>query len=636
MNNQPRKQLYRYLLHDTAIFSSVWLYLWFIVDIKLIYHGAGRILDFPCFFKTSQFFFSHLSYPAGLLEYANAFISQMFYFSPLGAAAVTIVVWLSAVFIRNILTKVDLTALRFLCFLPALIAVITFSQYTYRFPFFIVMMVVLAFVSLYFSLKIRNSFLDLTVLLLLSVFLYVIVGPAFLVFALLVLLYRLLNSHNLSVTIIFVVSALLIPYLIGGLCFKDSINNIYTRLMPFSWKVTTIEPKPMSLVWIYILYFALPAIIAGYYIYTLTKKTPLPAHENTVPAAKKQKPSKFAALKVKTVLLFKRSPVLKPILQIAFGLILFAGIYFFAFDSSRKILFQVDYYLVHRNWKKVVSAAKRFPTRSYYVVNSLNQALYHQDRLGEDMFAFPQHPFGLFLSEKTYISVHWPKISLLMDLGFVNYAEHETAESLETFGPRSYLLKNMIISLLAKRNYTTANVYLNQLSKTIFEHKWADDYIERLKTDSDLKNDQRIQYLRKNMLSNNYGYSLFAIDAVLRSLLQKNPKNKMAFEYLVTWYLLSGKTEKVVACFDIMNTLGYEKLPKYCQQAYLLHTMAMGQKASLQGYEIDPAVLKTSREAIGYFSMLRMGDEKALDVLSEKYSDTYIFYFISLPSIMQK
>ena len=139
MNNQPRKQLYRYLLHDTAIFSSVWLYLWFIVDIKLIYHGAGRILDFPCFFKTSQFFFSHLSYPAGLLEYANAFISQMFYFSPLGAAAVTIVVWLSAVFIRNILTKVDLTALRFLCFLPALIAVITFSQYTYRFPFFIVM-----------------------------------------------------------------------------------------------------------------------------------------------------------------------------------------------------------------------------------------------------------------------------------------------------------------------------------------------------------------------------------------------------------------------------------------------------------------------------------------------------------------
>ncbi|MCK4886422.1 MAG: hypothetical protein KAS96_03480 [Planctomycetes bacterium] len=630
MENQPQKQLYKYLLRNVAIFSAIWLYLWFIVDIKLIYHGAGRILDFPCFFKTSQFFFSHLSYPAGLLEYANAFVSQMFYFSPLGAAAITIVVWLSAVFIRNILTKVDLTRLSFLRFLPALIAVVTFSQYTYRFPFFIVMMVVLAFVSLYFSLKIKNLFLDLMVLLLLSVFLYVIAGPAILVFALLVLFYRLLNSYNFSVTIIFVVSALLIPYLIGVICFKGSLNNVYTELMPFSWKVTTIEPKPMSLVWMYILYFWLPAIIAGYYIYILVN------NKLSNAAAEKKHFPKFAALKAKTVLLFKRSPVLKPILQIAFGLILFAGVYFFVFDSSRKILFQVDYYLAQRNWKKVISSAERFPTGSYYIVNSLNQALYHQGRLGEDMFAFPQHPFALFLSEKSHISIHWPKISLLMDLGFVNYVEHEVAESLEKFGSRPYLLKNMIISLLAKRNYATANAYLNQLSKTIFEHKWADDYIERLKTDPDLKNDQRIQSLRKNMPSYNHGFSVFPINDVLKGLLQKNPENKMAFEYLMTWYLLSGRIEKVVARFDIMNTLGYEKLPKYYQQAYLLHTMAMGQKASLKGYKIDPAVLKTSREAIGYFNMLRMGDEKALDTLSEKYSDTYIFYFISLPSIMQK
>ena len=55
MENQPQKQLYKYLLRNVAIFSAIWLYLWFIVDIKLIYHGAGRILDFPCFFKTSQF-----------------------------------------------------------------------------------------------------------------------------------------------------------------------------------------------------------------------------------------------------------------------------------------------------------------------------------------------------------------------------------------------------------------------------------------------------------------------------------------------------------------------------------------------------------------------------------------------------
>jgi len=630
MNSQPGKQRYRYPLRDIAIFSAIWLYLWLIIDVKLIYHGAGRILDFPTFFKTSQYFSTFLSHPAGLLEYANAFISQMFYYSPLGAAAVTIVVWLSAIFIKNILTQTDLTRLSFLCLLPALIAVITFSQYTYRLPFFIAMMVVLAFTSFYFCLKIKNSLLDLTALLLLSVSLYTIVGAAFFVFALLVLFHKLLKSKSLSITIIFAISALMTPYIIGVLCFKDSLNNVYARLMPFFWKVTSIEPKPMSLTWIYILYFAIPAIMAVYYVYTLVKEDSSPP-EKVSPKAKKKKLTKFAAFKAKTILLLSRPPV-----KIALVLLLFAGVCFLTFDSSRKIIFQVDYHLTERNWKKVVSSAKRFPITNYHISNSFNQALFHQGLLGEDMFASPQHPFALFLSEKTHTSIHWSKISLMMDLGFVNYAEHEVAESLETFGYRPYLLKNMILSLLAKRNYTTANVYLNQLSKTIFEHKWADDYIERLKTDPDLKNDQAILSLRKNMVSNNYGFSSFPIDAVLRALLQKNPRNKMAFEYLMTWYLLSGRIENVVARFDVMKKLGYEKLPKYYQQAYLIHTMAMGQKASLQGYTLDPAVLKTSRQAIAYFNMLRTGDAKALEVLSEKFSDSYIFYYISLPSIMQK
>jgi len=488
------------------------------------------------------------------------------------------------------------------------------------------MTVVWAFTGFYISLKIKNLFLDLTLLILLSVFLYAIVGAAFFIFVGLVLLYRLFNSYNLSAAIIFTVSSLLIPYLIGVLCYKDSLDNAYTRLMPFFWKITTIEPDQLTLVWMYILYFTLPMIMALCYIYSLIKSKAA----NSV-TRKSHGLSKNTAVKFKFVLLFAGSPA-----KIALVLLVLVSVYFFIFDSSLKIIFQIDYYLTNRNWSKVIASVKRFPERNFYVVNALNQALYHQGLLGEDMFDFPQHPYALFFTEKSHISVHWQKISLLMDLGFVNYAEHETAESLEKFGPRPYLLKNIIISALAKRNYASAGVYLNNLSKTVFEHKWADDYIERMKSDPDLENDQTIQLIRKNMVSNNYGYSSLSITDVLISLLQKNPENKMAFEYLMTWYLLNGEIENVVKNFGIINSFGYKKLPKYYQQAYLFHTLALGHKASLCGYKIDPSVLETSRQAIGYFNMLRAGDPKAINVLSEKYGDSYIYYFISYLSMMQK
>ena len=179
-------------------------------------------------------------------------------------------------------------------------------------------------------------------------------------------------------------------------------------------------------------------------------------------------------------------------------------------------------------------------------------------------------------------------------------------------------------------------VYLNQLTATVFERSWANDYLARLKSDPDMENDSRIQYLRSVMMKKNYGFLLFEYDEVLIDLLDENPKNKIAFEYLMAWYLLSGNLEKVVSNFDLMDNFDYKTFPEYYQQAYLFYTGTMRKKASLKGRKIDPAVLKSFNEIVANFNLMRKGDTRAFELLSTEYNHSYLVYYFSLVSIMGK
>ena len=68
-------------------FIFFYLYLWLYIDLKLIYHGAGIITNFPAFYKGWPFFLQFLSYPGGPVEYLSTFLSQLFYYSWAGALA---------------------------------------------------------------------------------------------------------------------------------------------------------------------------------------------------------------------------------------------------------------------------------------------------------------------------------------------------------------------------------------------------------------------------------------------------------------------------------------------------------------------------------------------------------------------
>ena len=119
-------------LQTISFFALFYLYLWLMVKPHLIYHGGGLIMNFPAFFRDGEFFREFLSYPGGLVEYLSAFLAQLFYYSWAGALVITLQAWLICACVDYFLKTINSHHFRWLGFIPAVLLLIIYNQYTYH------------------------------------------------------------------------------------------------------------------------------------------------------------------------------------------------------------------------------------------------------------------------------------------------------------------------------------------------------------------------------------------------------------------------------------------------------------------------------------------------------------------------
>lgn len=79
-------------------------------------------------------------------------------------------------------------------------------------------------------------------------------------------------------------------------------------------------------------------------------------------------------------------------------------------------------------------------------------------------------------------------------------------------------------------------------------------------------------------------------ERMLQGLLERNPRNRMAFEYLMAHYLLTRQPAKLAANLSRFDELGYPRVPRHCQEAVLIHLQTSGSS------EIDLVQWKISSE----------------------------------------
>ena len=134
---------------DCVLRPACWRTCGWWVQPALIY-SCGTITNFPIFHKGWSFFAESVRLPGGLVQYVSAFASQLFYYSWAGAAVIAVQAWAICCLCRHICYGgQDCPGARLLGYVPAILMLVAYAQYSYHLPLFMGALASVAFASLY-------------------------------------------------------------------------------------------------------------------------------------------------------------------------------------------------------------------------------------------------------------------------------------------------------------------------------------------------------------------------------------------------------------------------------------------------------------------------------------------------------
>jgi hypothetical protein len=614
-----------------VFFALLYVYLWQVVDLRLIY-SIGTITNFPVFFTGWDFFLSRMVHAGGTVSYLSALLSQLFYYAWAGALVITLQAWLLAACTGYLLQSAGVPGSRWLRFVPPLLVLAAYNQYSYHFPTTMALLTALLGACLYVALVSRlrpgetsaHFGKTMTLFLLLSVVVYLAAAGAYLLFGVLCVIYE-LAFRSYRVGLLEAPVVLLLPYAAAVGVFRPSVVDAYTELLPLSWKISDSPSRMHMIETVYALYLLVPAALL---LWTLVRY-PLgrwrKARQND--GAKKtgvRKPSRRLPY----------HPAVKWAAQLVIILALGATVAFVSHDGQEKTRLMVHYYACHRMWPQVLQAGAGQLTNRF-VLPAVNRALYHTGRLSTHMFSCPQHPDALLPTGDDRMLLYWSKFDTLTDLGLMNLAEKDFIECMETFGEHPAFLQRLALINLAKGEIETARVFLGALRRTLFFSAWAQHYLTLLASDPSLSTDAEIQEMRAVCLKTDSTATFWDKESLLTALLQNNSHNRMAFEYLMAWYLANRQVGKVVEAVHYMNDLNYTEIPPLYQEAICVYVYAQRKPVQLFGRTINPQ----TRQQIEQFSQIlkRYGRDKAAaqPELAAKYRGSYFLYHMYGPAPLE-
>jgi len=612
-------------IRTLIFFVLFYLYLWLYVDLRLIYHGGGIIANFPSFFRGWAFFEQFISYPGGLVGYAGAFLVQLFYYSWAGAFIVTLLAWSICLCIDYFLRAVNAPSFRGLRFVPAILLLVVYSRYTYRFTTILALLTGLFCVCLYLRVTAGRKLSCIIVFGVLSAILYYIAGGGYLLFAAICAIYELFLRRRWPMGILYLLSGAAFPYVAGVLIFGVSIINAYSELLPFSWKTVDRVTHEETFEVVYAIYLLMPLVALGLGLWRRLLTTGAGAAKHRGLRAERRSKAKHPKLVTRIRLFYTGKPRFRWAVQSLVLLVVAIGAVFASYDGKRRIEFEVVYYASGKMWGRLLRSARRHPG-NHRVANAVNRALYYTGRLGYDMFSYPQHPEGFLLTAERFEVARWDKFDLRIELGLVSMAENDLAECVGLFGRRPAILKGLAWANMVKGSIGSARIYLGALRKTLFDAGWANEYLDRLESDPNLSADKEIQRLRRLCVAKDHSSVFSDNEQAMLALLEKNSTNRMAFEYLMSWYLLTKQLEKFVGNINKLNDLGYSEVPGLYDEAFFIYAYSTGKSVELEGDWGRPKSGQRIEDFSRIFKSYGRNKETAFAELAKKYGDSYLFY----------
>jgi hypothetical protein len=592
-------------IQECLVLLVCFLYIFYQVHPLLILESQS-----PTFLKGADFLNEFSKIPGGLTDWFSAFFMQFWFSDFLGAFFLTLCFWLVALLTKKwIETLTENRPIHTFHLITAGLLLVLQNQYDYHFSITVALIINLIFLILFihWAPKQRGirSVLGLTV----SVFLYWITGGAFLTFTVLCGLNDLFFRKRFASGLLFLLISAILPLGASEYVFLVTLTHSYFHNLSFE------NPLELSITG-----YALPAFFLLVILIVSLSKFPIIQKS------------------------LKKLNRLTLLWKLAAGtILLLCGTFLLAKESTnntKQIVLQINRAASESRWADVLEYSRRYSNISPVVSCQTNLALFETGRLLDSMFTYPQTngSIEIFMNETWCFVLPIEASNMYWKLGLVNGSLHWAHEALECKGPTSDILKRLGMAYMVKGENEAAKPFFLKLKNVLFQGKTADELIRLNENPTELAQDSICKYIRSCMLNEDIISLEKPSIRELELLLKRNPKNKMAFEYLIAYFLLNGNLNEIWKRYSDLDTITYFKIPRHVQEALMMNAVLTPNfDLSQLKKVVDPLIYNRFVDYQQILYKYKDGKyEGAKQELKLRFGDTYWYYLMFSKSPLQR
>ncbi len=514
------------------------------------------------FLATFSFFSSYAVQPGGIADYVAEFIAQFFYFNGPGSFLIVLIAAIQGMVALDIVTRLKGKNLWGFTVVGLLVLFGILVMSDYRYPYYASVRLLFALIFTWLFCFVHNRQPKVSLLawpFMAFLLLYLAGGPAMFVFTLssaLILAITRTPGKWFFILPLMLGFAALLPWLSYQFLFRTSLSDLYKII-----QVRHPELLAYSTFYQLYLYYSLLPLFLLVGLFFRTKK----GQESHTVRRKGQALQKTA--------FYKKAPVIYAVQLIC--LVLLAGFLFKkSHDPVKKKQLYIEYLADEGKWQKLLEESQQIRTYDFRVNFHINRAYAHLGQLPENLFNYPQLlGVNALLYDNSTIngSLTMPNSDLYFDLGLMSESQRWAFEA-QTLMPGSpRILKRLVMINLVNRKYQLAESFLNVLGQNPIQRKWVEKYRSYV-ADTTLAEKDPLIAEKRRFSPNRYFIHKGSLEN-LKFLVETNPENRFAFDYLMSYCILATDYPDFLHYLPMHESFNRGKLPRSWEEALAVYIL---------------------------------------------------------------
>jgi len=297
------------------------------------------------------------------------------------------------------------------------------------------------------------------------------------------------------------------------------------------------------------------------------------------------------------------------------------------YNSQTSRVINLEKLVFEEKWDKAVEFHEKYPSENMIGQYFYNIALSESGQLCDRIFHGRQD-FGtasLFLPWSSE-HINWGANSFYA-IGLINEAQRWAYEEMVVYGQRPQNMKLLVKSSLISGKYIMAEKYTGVLKNTLFYRKWAAEYEKLIGDSSAIRSNHELGRKVKMLPRSDFFIFLESPEQNLPLLVDQNPDNREAFEYLMSWLLFSKEVEMIVNNIHLMKNMGYTRIPTHIEEAIMIYYNSQGVFPDLGGLTISSETRLKFDQYFTTFMAARQNPATMQDKMRKQFSNTFWYYF---------